>query len=76
MQPRGYAAAASVLWALACLLLGLAASLACWMAAALLRRPPRPEAPLIALLVGGLAFAAVAAWVRARLRRGESHSCR
>ena len=66
-----YATAVWGLWAVACLLFGLAVPFACWMAAALLGWPAPPKAELVGLLTGGLTFAGTAPWVRAQLRRDD-----
>ena len=68
MRSRGSAAAVWALWAVACGLLGLALSLACWLTAALLRQPLPLGTPLLWLLGSALAFAVVAPRVRAQLR--------
>jgi hypothetical protein len=57
--------------AVACLLFGLMAPFAWWLSAALLGWPAPPNAELVGLLTGGLAFALIVPRVRAQLRRDD-----
>ena len=72
MRGGAYAAAVWALWALACLLLGLAIPLAWWITSALLGWPAPAAPELTWLLTSGAAFAATAPRVRAQLERGDT----
>ena len=68
-RSRAYVVAVWGLWAVTCLLIGLAGSLVCWMGAALLHWSPS-AAPLAWPVVSILTFAAAAPHIRAQLNRG------